>query len=56
MSTDNKDEHGANGVNRRSVLKAAVTLAAVAAGGGLALNMAAVGRADVVKLPKKPGE
>ncbi len=56
MSMDNKDEHGENGVSRRSVLKSAVTLGAVAAGGGLAFNMAAAGKADAAKLPRKPEE
>ena len=56
MSMDKKDEHEAEGVSRRSVLKGAVTLGAVAAGGGLALNMAAAGTADAAKLPKKPEE
>ncbi|MFA5183074.1 MAG: FAD-dependent oxidoreductase, partial [Syntrophales bacterium] len=42
-------------VSRRSVLKGAITMGAVAVGGGLALNMAAPGAAEAMikKLPKK---
>jgi fumarate reductase flavoprotein subunit len=42
-------------VSRRSVLKGAITMGAVAVGGGLALNMAAPGSAEAMikKLPKK---
>ncbi|MDQ5986661.1 MAG: fumarate reductase flavoprotein subunit [Syntrophus sp. SKADARSKE-3] len=42
-------------VNRRSVLKGAVTLGAMAMGGGLALNMAAPGSAEAL-VKKMPGK
>jgi urocanate reductase len=43
------------GVSRRSILKGAVALGAIAAGGGMALNMAAPGAAEAMikTLPKK---
>ena len=41
------------GVSRRSVLKGAVALGAVAAGGGVALSMAASGRADAAQPSQK---
>ncbi|MFA6412245.1 MAG: flavocytochrome c [Syntrophales bacterium] len=49
-----RDESITN-VSRRSILKGAVTLGAIVAGGGLALNMAAPGTAEAMikKLPKK---
>lgn len=50
-----KEEENLKSVSRRSVLKGAVALGAIAAGGGLALNMAAPGTAEAIqrKLPKK---
>jgi len=50
-----KDEHVQKGLSRRSVLKGALTIGAVAAGGELALNMASVGPAEAKALPTKPG-
>ncbi|WP_367360428.1 flavocytochrome c [Syntrophus buswellii] len=50
-----KESMEGNGVSRRSVLKGAVAMGAVAVGGGLALNMSAPDRAEaaVKKLPSK---
>ncbi len=51
---ENKDFRG-KGVSRRALLKGAVALGAVAAGGGIALNMAVPGSAEAIvrKLPQK---
>lgn len=50
-----KDKIEEKGVSRRSVLKGAVALGAIAAGGGMALNMAAPGTAEAIvrKMPAK---
>jgi len=56
MKKDEKKEIlEVKGVNRRSVLKGAVALGAIAAGGGMALNMSMPGTADAAirKLPAK---
>ncbi|MEN6464409.1 MAG: flavocytochrome c [Syntrophaceae bacterium] len=50
-----KEDEISKSISRRSILKGAVALGAIAAGGGLALNMAAPGTAEAIerKLPKK---
>lgn len=55
MGKEIKDKIEAKGVSRRSVLKGAVALGAIAAGGGMALNMAAPGTAEAIvrKMPAK---
>jgi len=55
MKKDKNDKIEEKGVSRRSVLKGAVALGAIAAGGGMALNMAAPGTAEAIvrKMPAK---
>jgi fumarate reductase flavoprotein subunit len=56
MMTEEISEKVENkGMSRRSILKGAAALGAIAAGGGLALNMAAPGTAEAMvrKMPKK---
>lgn len=54
-NTGNDEERKEGKLNRRSFLKGALVMGTVAAGGGLALNMAAPGTAEAMirKLPKK---
>jgi urocanate reductase len=49
------ENEGKKGVSRRSVLKGAMAFGAIAAGGGMALNLATPGSAEAMikKLPKK---
>ena len=55
MKEEAKEKLESKGMSRRSILKGAVTLGAIAAGGGMALNMAAPGTAEAMikPLPKK---
>ncbi|MCK9392211.1 MAG: flavocytochrome c [Syntrophales bacterium] len=55
MREEIKEKPEVEGVSRRSVLKGAVTLGALAAGGGIALNMSMPGTAEAAakKLPPK---
>ena len=55
MAEEKSNNESMTTVSRRSILKGAVTMSAVALGGGLALNMAAPGAAEAMikKLPKK---
>jgi len=55
MTDEKNNGESMTTVSRRSVLKGAITMGAVAVGGGLALNMAAPGAAEAMikKLPKK---
>jgi len=55
MKVEEKAKLEGKGVSRRSILKGAVALGAIAAGGGMALNMAAPGVAEAMikNLPKK---
>ncbi|MCX5857804.1 MAG: FAD-dependent oxidoreductase, partial [Deltaproteobacteria bacterium] len=55
MKEEAKEKLESKGMSRRSILKGAVTLGAIAAGGGMALNMAVPGTAEAMikPLPKK---
>lgn len=55
MEKDKKDKIEEKGVSRRSVLKGAVAFGAIAAGGGMALNLASPGTAEAIvrKMPAK---
>lgn len=52
---ENEEKNERKGMSRRSVLKGALAMSALAAGGGIALNMAAPGSAEAMikNLPKK---
>jgi urocanate reductase len=55
MKEEAKEKLESKGMSRRSILKGAVALGAIAAGGGMALNMAVPGTAEAMikPLPKK---